>query len=115
MDLAIQLDDGADVPVISLRGELDLATMPRVHDAFVRLAVQRPGATVIADLDGLSSLDDAGIGALVGGLGRMRSTGGDLVVVCAGRLLEQLRLCRLDQIFAVHATLEAARQFARAG
>ncbi|HEX9260193.1 MAG TPA: STAS domain-containing protein [Acidimicrobiales bacterium] len=114
MDLGIILDEHDGVPVLTLRGELDLATVPRLRDAFVRIANQHPGTVMVVDLDELSSLDDAGMGTLVGGLGRLRSHGGDIIVVCAGRLLEQLQLSRLDRVFSVYPTQTAARAAARA-
>jgi anti-sigma B factor antagonist len=116
MDLVLrQLDDGP-VPVLSVAGEVDMATAPRLRDAFVQLAADHPGVTAVVDLDGVALLDSVGLGVLVGGLRRMRTTGGDLSLVCSSpRLVDLLRSCRLDRVFAIHPTVAAASEVVRHG
>ena len=109
MDLVLSAAKHDGVPVLSLTGEVDLATLPRLRDGFVRLAADHPGTTALVDLDGVAAIDDAGLGALVGGLRRMVATGGDLEVVCSSaRLLEVLRSTRLDRVFTIHPSIAAA-------
>ncbi len=109
MDLVVRAEDHGGVPVLGLTGEVDLSTLPRLRDAFVRLATEHPGATALVDLDGVASIDDAGLGALVGGLRRMIANGGDLELVCTSdRLLDVLRETRLDRVFVIHASLASA-------
>jgi anti-sigma B factor antagonist len=109
MDIVLrQLNDG-DVPVLSVAGEVDLATAPQMRDALVRLAADHPGANVVIDLDGVTLLDSVGLGLLIGGLRRMRGTGGDVALVCTTpRLIELLALCRLDRVFEIHPSVAAA-------
>lgn len=115
MDIVIDAGEHDGIPVLGLRGELDLSTVPRARDRFVRAIAQHPGATVVIDLDGVAHLDDAGLGLLVASLGRVRAHGGDLVLVCSpGRLLDDLHRCRLDRVFEIHATVTAALASARA-
>jgi anti-sigma B factor antagonist len=96
--------------VVAMAGELDLATMPRLRDRLVRVISEHPGETVVLDLDGLSAIDDAGLGALVGALRRARVHGGDVSLVCASaELLKLFALTRLDRAFVIHPDLAAAR------
>jgi anti-sigma B factor antagonist len=109
MDLVVRQLDSGGVPGLSVAGEVDMATAPRLRDALVQLAADHPGATAVVDLDGVSFLDSLGLGVLVGGLRRMGTTGGDLTLVCTNRrLLELLKLCRLDRVFEIHASVAAA-------
>jgi anti-sigma B factor antagonist len=109
MDLVLRAFEHDGVPVLTLGGEMDLATLPRLRMHLSRLAADHPGTTVLVDLDGVTAIDDTGLGALVGGLSRAVATGGDLQLVCSSeRLLEQLRTCRLDRVFEIHATLADA-------
>jgi len=109
MDIVLRQLSAGDVPVLSVAGEVDLATAPQLRDAIVRLALDNPGATVVIDLDGVALLDSVGLGVLIGGLRRMRATGGDVAVVCTTpRLTELLTLCRLDRVFEIHASVAAA-------
>ena len=108
MDLVVRQLDGR-VPGLSVAGEVDMATAPRLRDALVQFAAEHPGATAVIDLDGVSFLDSLGLGVLVGGLRRMRTTGGDLALVCTSpRLLDLLALCRLDRVFEIHASVAEA-------
>jgi anti-sigma B factor antagonist len=67
---------------LMVTGEIDLASIPVLRNAVVRLVAEAPGQTVAIDLDGVTVLDDAGLGVLLGGAGRAREHGGDLVLVC---------------------------------
>ncbi|HKA02899.1 MAG TPA: STAS domain-containing protein [Acidimicrobiales bacterium] len=109
MDLVVRQLDTGDVPGLSVAGEVDMATAPRLHDALVQLAAEHPGARVVIDLDGVAFLDSLGLGVLLGGLRRMRTTGGDLALVCTNpRLLEVLASCRLDRVFEIYASVADA-------
>jgi anti-sigma B factor antagonist len=92
--------------VLAVGGEVDLATIPRLRDALVRLVGDHRGATVAVDLDGVGVLDDSGLGVILGAAGRAREAGGDLVVVCSdARLRARLRLTGLDRAVEVRASL----------
>lgn len=95
--------------VVVLTGDLDVATAPDVRQRFTDLVVHG-SREVIVDLDGVTRVDDIGLGVLVGGAWRARSSGGSFAVVCSGGpVREALALTRLDRAFDVHATLAGAR------
>lgn len=97
MDLRLTHDTIGGIAVLSVSGELDLSTLPTLRNGLVRLVGDHPGAVVAVDVDGVLSLDDTGIGILLGAAGRARETEGDLVVVCSDtRLLARFALLRLD-------------------
>ena len=77
--------------VISLSGEVDLATIPLLHDALTKALAHHPGRMLVIDIDGVTVLEDIGLGILLGAAGSARQTGADLVVVCNNmRLRERL-------------------------
>jgi anti-anti-sigma factor len=81
----------ADDAVISLSGEIDLATIPLLHDTLNKALAHHPGRMIVIDLDGVTVLEDVGLGILLGAAGSARQTGADLVVVCNNmRLRERL-------------------------
>ena len=81
----------ADDAVISLSGEVDLATLPLLHDALTKALTHHPGRTIVIDLDGVTVLEDVALGTLLGAAGSARQTGADLVVICnSARLRERL-------------------------
>lgn len=83
-------------------GEIDLATIPDLRTALVKLVGNNPGSVVAVDLDGVTACDDLGLGVLLGTAGRARETGGDLVVVCTDqRLLDRFNQTRLDRAILI--------------
>jgi anti-sigma B factor antagonist len=108
MDLGLDVTEHGGVSVLEVRGEVDVSTGPRLRQALMELASEGR-SDVIVDLDGVEFLDSTGLGVLVSGLKRFRTMGGDLVLVCnRSRILDVLKLTRLDQAFDVHPTVAAA-------
>lgn len=87
MDLLCRTITVGDVPALAVSGELDLASIPILRDAIVRLLSSTEGRMVAIDLDGVTVLDDAGLGVLLGAADRAREQGGDVVLVCSNERL----------------------------
>jgi anti-anti-sigma factor len=68
--------DVGDVHIVSLRGELDMATAVGLEDWLVEVS----GSTVVVDLDQLTFMDSSGIAALIGARNRMIEKGDALVL-----------------------------------
>lgn len=95
-----------DQAVLQVSGEIDLATLPFFRDHLIRLVDSHAGTTVIVDLDGVTALDDTGLGMMLGAAGRARQLDGDLVLVCSGeRLLARFALTGLDRAVQVQPTI----------
>lgn len=99
--------------MLSLIGDIDLSTVPLVHQALAHLVDDHRSQVVAVDLDGVEAMDDIGFGILLGAAGRARDHGGDLVIVCSGgRLRHRLSLTGLDRAVTVHASANAAARAA---
>jgi anti-sigma B factor antagonist len=106
VDLQGSVDVVGVVPVLSLTGSVDLATVAELRDLLVRFTTDHPGEQVAVDLDGVDSLDDVGLGVLLGAAGRTRQNGGELAVVCADKQLrERFTVTGLDRAISVTSTL----------
>jgi anti-sigma B factor antagonist len=102
MELDCQLVTLAQQLVLLLSGEIDLATVPLLRNHLSRALDGCRGTTLVVDLDGVTAVDDAGLGALLGAAGRAREHGGDLVVVCTEPTLRRrLEVTRLDRAIEV--------------
>jgi anti-sigma B factor antagonist len=82
-----------DAAVITLSGEVDLSTIPMLHDALTKALTHHPDRMIVVDLDGVTVLDDTGLGILLGAAGSAREAGADLSVVCTSQRLRE----RLDR------------------
>ncbi|MET8423221.1 STAS domain-containing protein [Nocardia sp. NPDC004860] len=96
----------AEAIVLTVTGEVDLATAPALESAIDAALAGKPAALVI-DLSAVSFLASAGMAVLVGVHKRAGAT--RLVVVADGPATgRQLKMTSLDQVFSLHSTLDEA-------
>jgi anti-sigma B factor antagonist len=89
------------VATLKLDGELDMATAPDLTHCF-HLLVDEGHVRVVADMSELDFIDSTGLGALVGGLKRLREHDGDIVLKDPKPLVVKLlALTGLDKVFTV--------------
>ena len=95
-----------DSVVVSVEGPVDLASVGHLHNELLRVIRQHPGQVLVVDVDGISVLDDSGLGVLLGAAASAREGGGDLEIVCARPALrDRLDRTRFDRAVAVRATI----------
>jgi anti-anti-sigma factor len=90
MDLTLRTVMVDSIPVVSIHGDVDLGTVPRLRDGLHRELDHHPGRTLIVDLDGVTVFDDVGLGVLLGARRAARARGAELVVVAATPRLRAL-------------------------
>jgi anti-sigma B factor antagonist len=94
--------------VLSVVGELELATAPRLHQRVVGL-VGEGCDHIVLDLTNVDFVDSVGLGVVVAALKRARGRGGEVVVVGAvPRVRSLFEVTRLDEIVAMFDDLPAA-------
>lgn len=97
--LGPETENGA---LLSVRGELDLATAPQLRAAIGDLLGQGY-RHVEVDLEGCSFIDSSGMGALLWASHRLQAAGGDLVAIHAhGATMRTLELSGVDRVLVVH-------------
>ncbi|MFP5253245.1 MAG: STAS domain-containing protein [Actinomycetes bacterium] len=93
---------------IEVRGEIDLATVGSLRSAVID-AVAAGARRVHLMLDGVTYIDSAGLGTLIGAHKRLTALGGELVIRCeVDRVLRLFRMTGVDQVLTIHAQDEAA-------
>ena len=99
---------GADAYVVSVSGELDIATADRFAEELERTAA-RSARRVIVDLVGLTFIDSVALGVLTEEARRLRASGGTCVVVSQDpRILRVFEITGLDRIFRIERSLAEA-------
>ena len=94
--------------VLQVAGEVDVYTAPMLREQIRELAAT--GAVhLIADLSWVDFLDSTGLGALIGGLRRLRQAGGSLALV-----ISTPRILRIFQITGLTKAFDASRSAADA-
>ena len=99
---------GGDAYVVSVSGELDIATAGRFADELERTA-ERDARRVIVDLVGLTFIDSVALGVLTEEARRLRASGGTCIVVSQDpRILRVFEITGLDRIFRIERSLAEA-------
>ena len=101
-----QLDNGT--PVLSVMGEVDLATAPALEQTLFDLAEAGTG-DVIVDLSGCSFLDSAGLRALIATRTRLEHSDRSLALVLSNpSVMRIFQITQYDQWFDTYPSLRAA-------
>lgn len=108
MDLTLATREVDGTTIVSVGGEIDVYTAPKLRDKITELVAAGAHRMVI-DLEAVEFLDSTGLGVLVGGLKKVRAHDGSLQLVCTqDRLLKIFRITGLAKVFAIHATTDEA-------
>ena len=95
--------------VLSVAGELDIATAPELRDRFEEAIDRVPQGTVVVDLLKVTFIDSTALGVLIGGLKRSQTAGGEFrIVVAEPRILKIFEITGLTDLFSIFDTLAGA-------
>jgi anti-sigma B factor antagonist len=111
MELGISTDQDGGVCTVTLEGEVDVYTAPRLKERLVEL-LDGGCTSVIVDLEKVSFIDSSGLGVLVSALRRAREKGGAVRIVCTrDSVLKIFRITGLDKVFPIFSDVSEAREF----
>jgi anti-sigma B factor antagonist len=100
--LQVEISESDDCIVCEPIGELDAFSVPGFRE---QLASLRDRGPVVIDLAGVPFMDSSGLGALIGGIRRIRDAGGSVAVVCdRPAVLRLLHTTGFDRIVSVSST-----------
>jgi anti-sigma B factor antagonist len=107
VELKVSTRSHAGHAILSVVGEIDLYTAPRLQAEFTRLLETGPDRVVI-DMSGVEFCDSTGMNVLLSALKRMRERGGVLEVAAPRPAVRKiLQVTGLDSVFTVHDTIPA--------
>jgi anti-sigma B factor antagonist len=106
----IDITDKDDYRVLKAMGDLDVYTVRTLRDAIGKM-IQEETPRVVVDLDGVPFMDSSGLGALMGGVRRLREAGGDLAVACTREQhLKLFAITGFGEGVSIAPTVEEAAQ-----
>ncbi len=104
IDIETTQDDG--ITVCRPSGDLDAETVVLFREQLAELAT---GQLVVVDLCDVPFMDSTGLGALIGGIRRIREAGGEVGVVCDRPAVQRLlHTTGFDRMVTVTATVAEA-------
>jgi anti-sigma B factor antagonist len=108
MNLGIEKSIAAGALIISVSGELDVYTAPRLKDAIAEGLVDGH-RTFVVDLLQVGFLDSTALGVLVGGLRSVRSEQGEFRLVMDDPHVSKIfKITGFDSMFSIFKTLAEA-------
>ena len=108
IDLGLDVTEREGWAVLAVSGEVDVATAPKLREQLIEL-VNNGSIKIVVDLENVEFLDSTGLGVLVGALKRVRTSDGELALVCTEpRILKVFEITGLLSVFAVHDSVDAA-------
>lgn len=110
MDFGVVVASHGKWEVLTVTGEIDMATAPRFRQRLQSI-INVGARYVVLDLSGVDFVDSTGLGVLMGAAKRVRSAGGDIRLVMTGdRLAGLVELTRLDRVLDVFDSVAAATE-----
>ena len=107
MDLTIDVSQQGASTVVTLEGDIDMHTAPRLRESLRELSGE--SGVVVVDLAAVQFLDSSGVGAFVGAAALFLEAGGSLRL--AGpppRVQKVFRISRLAEVIPIHDDVSAA-------
>lgn len=106
--LSVDSDQRGDHDVLVVRGEIDIASTPKLRAALTGL-LDRGRDHVVVDLDEVTFIDSTGLGLLLEAHRRTTESSGSLGVVCRAQLCTRLfEISGLDKVLTFHDSVDAA-------
>ncbi len=104
--MQIATTPGSDRYLITVSGEVDLATSPELDIAIIA-AIDSGTPSVVIDLTDVSFMDSSGLGVIVRALKRCREAENDLdLVITNERVLKVFGITGLDQVIPIHSSIQ---------
>jgi anti-sigma B factor antagonist len=104
---SVRAEDLGAATVLSVTGEVDMATAPEVEES-IKVALDRGPEVLVVDLSGVSFLASAGMSVLIGG-NQLAGERTDFRLVATGSAtLRPMELTGIATTFSIHATRDQA-------
>ncbi|RST74037.1 STAS domain-containing protein [Siminovitchia acidinfaciens] len=89
MNVSIEVKEKDNVSYVTLAGEIDAYTAPKVRDELME-AAKGDDVKLIIDLSGVNYMDSTGLGVFVGLFKQLRSNNGDMKLTGMTERLQRL-------------------------
>ena len=108
LDIAVRHERG--VVIAAITGDIDISTADELRERLLELG--DAGQTLIVDMNRVTFIDSAGLGALVGAYRQATARGGTLHAVCSRPQIRRLLwLTGVDRRIPLAATVDGALMF----
>lgn len=110
MDFTVDHRFHGDLTIVTVVGEVDVFTTPRLREALLDL-IESGSLHLVLDFGDVTFLDSTGLGVLVGMYHRLRTREGSMVIAGATERIQRVfHITQLTKIFQIYDSLDDALQ-----
>ncbi|WP_067485688.1 STAS domain-containing protein [Actinomadura hibisca] len=114
MEFSVEHRTEQDLTVVTISGEIDVFTSPRLRELLLDI-IDNGGVHLVVDLSEVTFLDSTGLGVLVGIYHRLRARDGSMSFMGVNdRVRRVFHVTQLTKIFVLHDSLADAQAAHRA-
>lgn len=104
MDLEIDIDKNEKKSIVTLIGEIDIFTAPKLKEALLPLT-QQGGHVLEVDFNQVSYMDSTGLGVFISALKSTKEHNSDMKIInLQERVLRLFTITGLDKVINIHPT-----------
>jgi anti-anti-sigma factor len=104
---SVQAEDVGDAVVLTVTGEVDMATAPALEES-IKSALERTPDVLVVDLSGVGFLASAGMSVLIGGNQQVGDRTRFRLVAAGSATLRPMELTGIAGEFSIHPTRDHA-------
>jgi len=94
--------------ILSVQGEIDVYTSPKVKESINSL-IEQSVYNIVVNLEEVRYIDSTGLGVLIGALKRVRENNGNISLVCSNPQIKKIfQITGLVKIFGIFKSEEEA-------
>ncbi len=108
MDIKVETKQIKNSHIISVQGEIDVYTSPRVKETINEL-IEKENYNLIINLEEVRYIDSTGLGVLIGALKKVREHNGSINLICTNPQIKKIfNITGLVKIFGIFKNEEEA-------
>ena len=97
-----------DIPIVSITGDIDLESSPKLRD-FLKAKAAQKTPRLLLDFAGVNYIDSSGLATLIEYFQSVQGSSGKLALAALSpRVKNVFEIVRLEQIFSLYADVPAA-------
>lgn len=82
LDITINKEKNPNIPIINLKGEIDIYTCPKLNETLNQLIEDQEHHTLLLNLESIQYIDSTGLGSIAYSARQLDKKDGEVLIVC---------------------------------
>ena len=108
MDINIETSDLGGIKLVTVHGDIDVYSSPKVKDALYEI-IDKEAYRIVINLEDIRYIDSTGLGVLIGALKKVKGSEGNITIVCSNPQIKKVfTITGLVKIFGIYPNNDEA-------